>query len=162
MDTATSCVRKEGKDCPKMGEVEVGLEHAQELQESTGAARKYVDPVISRDYRELEPSVGDLNCSRIKTGGGELWESIQIMSHSLIMKKRKKRQGNHAAPSHATGTWSQTYLRDAGFSPCYDRSWQGQEMLSPGCGPDDDSQYQHGFEVHRDDQNGARNNFRND
>lgn len=46
MDTATSCVRKQGKDCPKMGEVEVGLEHALELQESTGAARKYVDPVV--------------------------------------------------------------------------------------------------------------------
>lgn len=46
IDTATSCVRKEGKDFPKMGEVEVGLEHALELQESTGAARKYVDPVV--------------------------------------------------------------------------------------------------------------------
>ncbi|XP_023920669.1 receptor-like protein kinase FERONIA [Quercus suber] len=37
-DIAISCVRGEGKDRPAMGEVEVGLEHALQLQESADAA----------------------------------------------------------------------------------------------------------------------------
>ena len=40
MDIATSCVQNEGKDRPTMNEVEVGLEHALELQESADAASK--------------------------------------------------------------------------------------------------------------------------
>nr|POF07456.1 receptor-like protein kinase anxur2 [Quercus suber] len=40
VDIASSCLRDEGKDRPAMGEVEVGLEHALELQESADAARK--------------------------------------------------------------------------------------------------------------------------
>ena len=44
MDIATSCVRFEGKDRPTMGDVEVILEKALELQESADAARKDVDP----------------------------------------------------------------------------------------------------------------------
>ncbi|KAL0011826.1 hypothetical protein SO802_006934 [Lithocarpus litseifolius] len=40
MDIATSCVTIEGKDRPTMNEVEVGLEHALELQESADAASK--------------------------------------------------------------------------------------------------------------------------
>ena len=40
IDIASSCVREEGKDRPAMGEVEVGLEHALQLQESADAARK--------------------------------------------------------------------------------------------------------------------------
>ncbi|XP_030949421.1 receptor-like protein kinase FERONIA [Quercus lobata] len=40
MDIATSCVQHEGKDRPTMNEVEVGLEHALELQESADAAIK--------------------------------------------------------------------------------------------------------------------------
>uniref|UniRef100_A0A7N2N7V3 Protein kinase domain-containing protein n=1 Tax=Quercus lobata TaxID=97700 RepID=A0A7N2N7V3_QUELO len=44
VDIATSCVQKEGKDRPTMVEVEVGLEHALELQESADAASKDVDP----------------------------------------------------------------------------------------------------------------------
>ena len=40
MDIATSCVQIEGKDRPTMNEVEVGLEHALEPQESADAASK--------------------------------------------------------------------------------------------------------------------------
>uniref|UniRef100_A0A7N2LT40 non-specific serine/threonine protein kinase n=1 Tax=Quercus lobata TaxID=97700 RepID=A0A7N2LT40_QUELO len=44
VDIATSCVQKKGKNRPTIGEVEVILEHAMELQESADAARKDVDP----------------------------------------------------------------------------------------------------------------------
>ena len=40
MDIATSCVQNVGKDSPTMNEVEVGLEHALELQKRADAARK--------------------------------------------------------------------------------------------------------------------------
>ena len=43
MDNATSCVQNEGKDRPTMNEVEVGLEHALELQETADAASKDVE-----------------------------------------------------------------------------------------------------------------------
>jgi cleavage and polyadenylation specificity factor subunit 4 len=39
---------------------------------------------------------------------------------------------------------------------------KGQEMPSPGGGQDDETQYQHGFKAHHEDQYGAGNNFRND
>ena len=44
VDIATSCLQDEGKDRPTIVEVEVGLEHALELQESADAACKDVDP----------------------------------------------------------------------------------------------------------------------
>ena len=44
VDIATSCVQKKLKNRPTIGEVEVILEHAMELQESADAARKAVDP----------------------------------------------------------------------------------------------------------------------
>ena len=40
VDIASSCVRKEEKDRPTIGEVEVEIEHALQLQESADAARK--------------------------------------------------------------------------------------------------------------------------
>ncbi|KAK4540766.1 hypothetical protein RGQ29_031818 [Quercus rubra] len=48
VDIATSCVQNEGKDRPTMVEVELGLEHALELQESADAASKDVDPVYDQ------------------------------------------------------------------------------------------------------------------
>ena len=48
VDIATSCVQNEGKDRPTMVEVEVGLEHALELQESADTASKDVDPVYDQ------------------------------------------------------------------------------------------------------------------
>ena len=48
VDIATSCVQNEGKDRPTIVEVEVGLEHALELQESADAASKDVDPVCDQ------------------------------------------------------------------------------------------------------------------
>ncbi|KAL0011825.1 hypothetical protein SO802_006933 [Lithocarpus litseifolius] len=48
VDIATSCVQFEGKDRPTIVEVEVGLEHALELQESADAASKDVDPVCDQ------------------------------------------------------------------------------------------------------------------
>ena len=44
VDIATSCVQKKGKNRPTIGEVEVILGHAMELQKSADAARKDVDP----------------------------------------------------------------------------------------------------------------------
>ena len=44
VDIATSCVQKRGKNRPTIGEVEVILGHAMELQKSADAARKDVDP----------------------------------------------------------------------------------------------------------------------
>ena len=43
IDIATSCVRNKGKDRPAIGEVELVLEHALELQERADAARNEVD-----------------------------------------------------------------------------------------------------------------------
>ena len=40
VDIASSCVRKEEKDRPTIGEVEVEIEHALQLQESADAAGK--------------------------------------------------------------------------------------------------------------------------
>ncbi|KAL0011827.1 hypothetical protein SO802_006935 [Lithocarpus litseifolius] len=48
VDIATSCVQVEEKDRPTIVEVEVGLEHALELQESADAASKDVDPVCDQ------------------------------------------------------------------------------------------------------------------
>jgi serine/threonine protein kinase len=52
MDIATSCVRKQGTQRPTIGEVEVALEHALELQESKdmdpgiGGADQYMYPIL--------------------------------------------------------------------------------------------------------------------
>ncbi|KAF3966008.1 hypothetical protein CMV_009855 [Castanea mollissima] len=54
-DIATSCVQNEGKDRPTMNEVEVGLEHALELQESADAASKdgeYYCPIDEYTYND--------------------------------------------------------------------------------------------------------------
>nr|XP_023921483.1 receptor-like protein kinase FERONIA [Quercus suber] len=51
---ASSCVRIEGKDRPAMGEVEVGLEHALQLQESADAAR---------EEGEYDYPIDELTCS---------------------------------------------------------------------------------------------------
>ena len=51
---ASSCVRREGKDRPAMGEVEVGLEHALQLQESADAAR---------EEGEYDYPIDELTCS---------------------------------------------------------------------------------------------------
>ncbi|XP_023913520.1 receptor-like protein kinase FERONIA [Quercus suber] len=51
---ASSCVREEGKDRPAMGEVEVGLEHALQLQESADAAR---------EEGEYDYPINELTCS---------------------------------------------------------------------------------------------------
>ena len=51
---ASSCVRGEGKDRPAMGEVEVGLEHALQLQESADAAR---------EEGEYDYPIDELTCS---------------------------------------------------------------------------------------------------
>ena len=52
VDIATSCVRNEGKDRPTIGEVEVGLEHALQLQQSADAERK--DGVDQYNYTIVE------------------------------------------------------------------------------------------------------------
>ena len=52
VDIATSCVRNEGKDRPTIGEVEVGLEHALQLQQSADAERK--DGVDRHNYTIVE------------------------------------------------------------------------------------------------------------
>ena len=51
---ASSCVRGEGKDRPAMGEVEVGLEHALQLQESADSAR---------EEGEYDYPIDELTCS---------------------------------------------------------------------------------------------------
>ena len=51
---ASSCVRDEGEDRPAMGEVEVGLEHALQLQESADAAR---------EEGEYDYPIDELTCS---------------------------------------------------------------------------------------------------
>ena len=51
---ASSCMREEGKDRLAMGEVEVGLEHALQLQESTDAAR---------EEGEYDYPIDELTCS---------------------------------------------------------------------------------------------------
>ncbi|KAF3966009.1 hypothetical protein CMV_009856 [Castanea mollissima] len=48
VDIVTSCLQFEDKDRPTIVEVEVGLEHALELQESADAASKDVDPVCDQ------------------------------------------------------------------------------------------------------------------
>ncbi|XP_075665740.1 receptor-like protein kinase FERONIA [Castanea sativa] len=56
MDIVTSCVQIEGKDLPTMNEVEVGLEHALELQESADAAIKdgeYYCPIDEYTFNDL-------------------------------------------------------------------------------------------------------------
>lgn len=50
----SSCLRGEGKDRPAMGEVEVGLEHALQLQESADAAR---------EEGEYDYPIDELTCS---------------------------------------------------------------------------------------------------
>ena len=52
MDIATSCLFKQGTQLPTIGEVEVGLEHALELQETAdldpciGGADQYMYPIL--------------------------------------------------------------------------------------------------------------------
>ncbi|KAL4627738.1 hypothetical protein ACB092_05G187400 [Castanea dentata] len=53
VDIVTSCLQFEVKDRPTIVEVEVGLEHALELQESADAASKDVDPVCDQKYDNL-------------------------------------------------------------------------------------------------------------
>ncbi|XP_075664793.1 receptor-like protein kinase FERONIA [Castanea sativa] len=52
LDIATSCVRNDGKDRPTIGEVEIGLEHALQLQQSADAERK--DGVDQYNYTIVE------------------------------------------------------------------------------------------------------------
>ncbi|GMY38072.1 receptor-like protein kinase FERONIA [Fagus crenata] len=57
MDIATSCVRKQGTQRPTIGEVEVALEHALELQES-----KDMDPGIGRADQYMYPILEYTGC----------------------------------------------------------------------------------------------------
>ena len=57
MDIATSCVRKQGTQRPTIGEVEVALEHALELQES-----KDMDPCIGRADQYMYPILEYTGC----------------------------------------------------------------------------------------------------
>uniref|UniRef100_A0A7N2MUD5 Protein kinase domain-containing protein n=1 Tax=Quercus lobata TaxID=97700 RepID=A0A7N2MUD5_QUELO len=50
IDIATTCVRRGAKHRPNMGEVQAGLEHALEIQESADAASKDVDPTGDYNY----------------------------------------------------------------------------------------------------------------
>ncbi|XP_065622141.1 receptor-like protein kinase FERONIA [Quercus suber] len=50
IDIATACVRRGAKHRPNMGEVQAGLEHALEIQESADAASKDVDPTGDYNY----------------------------------------------------------------------------------------------------------------
>ena len=50
IDIATTCVRRGAKHRPNMGEVQAGLEHALEIQESADAAIKDVDPTGDYNY----------------------------------------------------------------------------------------------------------------
>ncbi|KAF3966010.1 hypothetical protein CMV_009857 [Castanea mollissima] len=55
LDIATSCIRTKGVDRPTMGEVEIELEHALQLQESADAASKNgVDPSSEYNYPIVE------------------------------------------------------------------------------------------------------------
>lgn len=55
LDIATSCIRTKGVDRPTMGEVEIKLEHALQLQESADAASKDgVDPSSEYNYPIVE------------------------------------------------------------------------------------------------------------
>ena len=61
MDIATSCVRDMGTQCPTIGEVEVGLEHALELQESAdmdpgiGGGDQYMYPILEYTGTDSPP-----------------------------------------------------------------------------------------------------------
>ncbi|KAF3966005.1 hypothetical protein CMV_009852 [Castanea mollissima] len=125
VDIAISCVRNKGEARPTMGEVELIVEHALELQQSADAAMKDVD------------LTGDVYIYPIDDSSGDA-------SPAIYEYTCNDSSGDASPPSLNL------------------QSWQGQEMLSSSGGPDDDSQYQHGFEVHHDDQNGAGNSFRND
>ena len=63
MDIATSCVRTQGTQRPTIGEVEVALEHALELQESKdmdpgiGVADQYMYPIL--EYTPDSPPEGE-------------------------------------------------------------------------------------------------------
>ena len=50
IDIATTCVRRGAKHRPNIGEVQAGLEHALEIQESADAAIKDVDPTGDYNY----------------------------------------------------------------------------------------------------------------
>uniref|UniRef100_A0A2N9H5S3 Malectin-like domain-containing protein n=1 Tax=Fagus sylvatica TaxID=28930 RepID=A0A2N9H5S3_FAGSY len=61
MDIATSCVRDMGTQRPTIGEVEVGLEHALELQESAdmdpgiGGGDQYMYPILEYTGTDSPP-----------------------------------------------------------------------------------------------------------
>jgi hypothetical protein len=82
MDIATSCVRTQGTQRPTIGEVEVALEHALELQESKdmdpgiGGADQYMYPIL--EYTPDSPLFG-IFCLRSSLKMNLI--RIQIASH---------------------------------------------------------------------------------
>jgi hypothetical protein len=67
MDIATSCVRRQGTQRPTIGEVEVALEHALELQESAdldpgiGGAHQYMYPILEYTGTDSPPEEEESN-----------------------------------------------------------------------------------------------------
>ena len=77
---ASSCVRGEGKDRPAMGEVEVGLEHALQLQESADAAREEGE----YDYPIDELTCNDSSIEMNRYGVSELSDSSQTVNFDVL------------------------------------------------------------------------------
>ena len=91
MDIATSCVRDMGTQRPTIGEVEVGLEHALELQESAdmdpgiGGGDQYMYPILEYTGTDSPPEEEESirYCARSTSAGSSFYTNVPEEDESV-------------------------------------------------------------------------------